>query len=93
MSGARMLTRTQIENATTEELERMRTRIEAELEGRREDGERDHQSALEVLENHGIETAATSARAARGTARTCIGSTIATASAIASTSRLRRRAP
>jgi hypothetical protein len=30
-----MLTRTQIENATTEELERMRTRIEPELEGRR----------------------------------------------------------
>jgi hypothetical protein len=47
-----MLTRTQIENATTEELERMRTRIEAELEGRREDGERGHQSTLEVLENH-----------------------------------------
>jgi hypothetical protein len=47
-----MLTRAQIENATTEELERMRTRIEAELEGRREAGERDRESALEVLENH-----------------------------------------
>ena len=48
-----MLTRAQIENATMEELERMRTRIEAELERRRrEDGERDHESALEVLENY-----------------------------------------
>jgi hypothetical protein len=47
-----MLTRTQIENATTEELERLRTRIEAELERRREAEERGHQSALEVLENH-----------------------------------------
>ena len=47
-----MLTRAQIENATTEELEQLRIRIEAELEGRREAGERDHQSALEVLENH-----------------------------------------
>ena len=35
MSAARMLTRTQIENATTEEMERLRVRIEAELEGRR----------------------------------------------------------
>ena len=32
-----MLTRTQIENATTEELEQLRVRIEAELEGRRGD--------------------------------------------------------
>ncbi len=47
-----MLTRAQIENATTEELERLRIRIEAELEGRRGAGERDHQSAFEVLENH-----------------------------------------
>jgi hypothetical protein len=30
-----MLTRTQIENATTEELKRLRLRIEAELQGRR----------------------------------------------------------
>jgi hypothetical protein len=52
MCEARMLTRTQIENATTEELERLQARIEAELEGRREAGERDHQSALEVLESH-----------------------------------------
>ncbi len=48
-----MLTRAQIENATTEELERMRIRIEAELEGRRGAGERGHdESALEVLESH-----------------------------------------
>jgi hypothetical protein len=48
-----MLTRAQIENATTEELERLRTRIEAELEGRREVRERGHdESALEVLESH-----------------------------------------
>jgi hypothetical protein len=52
-SVARMLTRTQIENATTEELERMRIRIEAELEGRRGAGERGHdESALEVLKSH-----------------------------------------
>src|SRR5688572_6456729 len=51
-SEARMLTRTQIENATTQELERLRLRIEAELEGR-EAEERDHQSAaVEVLESH-----------------------------------------
>jgi hypothetical protein len=49
-----MLTRTQIENATTEELEQMRMRIEAELEGRREAEESGHdQSAsVEVLKNH-----------------------------------------
>jgi hypothetical protein len=50
-----MLTRTQIENATTEELERLRVRIEAELEGRRGAEERDlesHQSAAEVLKSH-----------------------------------------
>jgi hypothetical protein len=47
-----MLTSTQIENATTEELERLRVRIEAELEGRRGDKERDHESAVEVLESH-----------------------------------------
>ena len=46
-----MLTRTQIENATTEELERLRVRIEAELEGRGSE-ERDHQSTVEVLESH-----------------------------------------
>jgi hypothetical protein len=47
-----MLRRTQIENATTEELERLRGRIEAELEGRRGTEERDHQqSAVEVLES------------------------------------------
>jgi hypothetical protein len=49
MSEERMLTRTQIENATTEELERLRVRIEAELEGRGSE-ERDHQSTVEVLE-------------------------------------------
>ena len=42
----------QIENATTEELKRLRARIEAELEGRRGDKERDHESAVEVLESH-----------------------------------------
>jgi hypothetical protein len=47
-----MLNRTQIENATTEELKRLRARIEAELEGRRGAGERDHESAVEVLESH-----------------------------------------
>jgi hypothetical protein len=47
-----MLTRTQIENATMEELERMRVRIETELERRREDKEPDHESAVEVLEYH-----------------------------------------
>ncbi len=47
-----MLTRTQIENATTEELERLRGRIEAELQGRRGVEERNHQSAVEVLESH-----------------------------------------
>jgi hypothetical protein len=51
-SEARMLTRTQIENATTEELEQLRVRIEAELEGRRgEAEERDGESAVEVLES------------------------------------------
>src|SRR5215203_408936 len=106
-SEARMLTSTQIENVTTEELERLRVRIEAELEGRRGAKERDNESAVEVLRatrrplalfsgrcgNAAIRTAATSARAARGTARVCIGSTIATGSAIASTFRLRRRVP
>ena len=47
-----MLTKTQIENATTEELKRLQARIEAELEGRREAEERDHQSSVEVLESH-----------------------------------------
>jgi hypothetical protein len=47
-----MLTRTQIGNATTEELERVQIRVEAELEGRRRARERDRESALEVLENH-----------------------------------------
>ncbi len=48
-----MLTRTQIESATTKELERLRARIEAELEGRGEaDDERDHESAIEILESH-----------------------------------------
>jgi hypothetical protein len=46
-----MLTRTQIENATTEELERRRGRIEAELKGRRGAEERDYASAVEVLES------------------------------------------
>ena len=61
-----------------QQLERLRIRIEAELEERREAGARSHESAVEVLESY----AATSARAARGTARICIGSTIATGSAI-----------
>ena len=47
-----MLTKTQIEKATTEELEQLRVRIEAELEGRREAEERDHESAIEVLKSH-----------------------------------------
>ena len=47
-----MLTSTQIENATTEELERLRVRIEAELEDRKGAKERDHESAVEVLESH-----------------------------------------
>jgi len=48
-----MLTRTQIENATTEELKRLRIRIEAELQGRRGAQERNHQSAaVEVLQRH-----------------------------------------
>jgi hypothetical protein len=51
-SEARMLTRPQIENATTEELKRLRARIEAELEGRRGAKERDNESAVEVLESH-----------------------------------------
>jgi len=51
-TGARMLTRTQIENATTEELERLRERIETELEGRRDAQEREHESAVAVLESH-----------------------------------------
>src|SRR5215207_4289080 len=52
MSEARMLTRTQLENATTEELKRLRARIEAELQGRRGTEERDHESAVEVLKTH-----------------------------------------
>jgi hypothetical protein len=48
MSGARMLTRTQIGNATTEELGRLQARIEAELEGRRAE-ERDHEGGVEIL--------------------------------------------
>ena len=48
-----MLTRTQIENATTEELERLRGRFDAELEGRRGAEERGHdESAVEILESH-----------------------------------------
>ena len=47
-----MLTRTQIENATTEELERLQARIEAELEGRRGAEERGPESAVEVLKSH-----------------------------------------
>ena len=49
-----MLTRTQIENATTEELERLRVRIEAELEGRggEERDHESHESAVEVLKSH-----------------------------------------
>jgi hypothetical protein len=46
-----MLISTQIENATTEELEQLRVRIEAELEGRRGAKERDHESVVEVLES------------------------------------------
>ena len=46
-----MLTRSQVERATTEELERLRIRVEAELEGRGTD-ERDHESAVEVLKSH-----------------------------------------
>jgi len=49
---AKMLTWTQIENATTEELKRMRVRIETELERRREVKEPNHESAVEVLEYH-----------------------------------------
>ncbi len=46
-----MLTGTQIENATTEELERLRARIEAELGGR-EAEERDREdAAVDVLES------------------------------------------
>jgi len=41
-------------------LERLRIRIEPELEGRREAGERSHESAVEVLESH--ETSAGTAR-------------------------------
>jgi hypothetical protein len=52
VSEARMLTRMQLENTTTEELLQLRVRIEAELQGRREAEERDHQSAVEVLESH-----------------------------------------
>jgi hypothetical protein len=47
-----MLTSTQIENATTQELEQLWVRIEAELQGRREAEERGHQSAVKVLESH-----------------------------------------
>ena len=47
-----MLTTTEIESATTEELERLRVRIEAELEGRRKSEERGHQSSVEVLESN-----------------------------------------
>jgi hypothetical protein len=50
--AARMLTWTQIENATTEELKRMRVRIETELERRREVKEPNHESAVKVLEYH-----------------------------------------
>ena len=46
------MTRTQIENATTEELERLRVRIKAELEGRRGAEERSHESGVEVLKSH-----------------------------------------
>ncbi len=46
-----MLTRTQIENATTEELERLRVRIKAELE-RRGAEERGRESGVEVLKSH-----------------------------------------
>jgi hypothetical protein len=49
-SEARMLTRTQIGNATTEELERLQARIEAELEGRRAE-ERDHEGGVEIPES------------------------------------------
>ena len=45
------MTRTQIENATTEELKQLRVRIEAELEGRGAE-ERNQESTVEVLENH-----------------------------------------
>ena len=47
-----MLTRTQIGNATTEELERLQARIEAELKGRKEAEERDHEGGVEIPENH-----------------------------------------
>src|SRR5215218_9490240 len=49
-----MLSRTQIENATTEELERLLVRIEAELEerGPQERDHDSHESAIEVLEGH-----------------------------------------
>jgi hypothetical protein len=52
--GKDVLTTTQIENATMEELERLQARIEAELEGRSgEEEQRDHQSAaVEVLKSH-----------------------------------------
>jgi hypothetical protein len=50
-SGARMLTKTQIENATTEELEGLRVWIVAELEGRGAE-ERNQESTVKVLENH-----------------------------------------
>jgi hypothetical protein len=56
MSAARMLTKTQIENATTQELKRLQDRIEAELHGREaqeEEEERDHESStVEVLQRH-----------------------------------------
>ena len=48
-----MLTRAQIENATTEELKGLRIRIEAELEGRRGAEDRDHESAgLQIPKSH-----------------------------------------
>ncbi len=49
-----MLTKTQIENATTQELKRLQDRIEAELQGREaQQEERDHESStVEVLERH-----------------------------------------
>jgi hypothetical protein len=53
--------------APYQQLERLRIRIEAEPEERREAGERSHESAVEVLESY----AATTARAARSMARIC----------------------
>jgi hypothetical protein len=47
-----MLTKTQIENATTQELKRLQARMEAELHGREAQEERDHESTVEVLQRH-----------------------------------------